>query len=122
MATEKHVSPNPHGIRKEEHAEPQQKAIIESAELEICRILHGLGFPFSLKEVMLEKFRALQAALRPGTKYRIPEKLVPITMYFVLRLQNFSFREQDLLELSNISPKEFAAFKLQIITYLEGYA
>ena len=122
LATEKHVPNLLHGIQNEEENKQKRKEVLTIAELETCRILNFLGFPLSLKAIILEKFKELRAALRPGTKYRIPEKLAPITMYFVLKLQKFPFKEKELLEVSHISKKEFAAFKLQIMTFLSAYA
>jgi len=123
-ATEKHVPNLLHGIKKEEQnrlIEPKQKEVLETAGIETCRILNYLGLQFSLKARVLEKFKKIRIALRPGTKYRIVEKLVPLTIYFVCSYENVSLNEAKLLEVSGISKKEFTAFKLQILEFFPEY-
>jgi hypothetical protein len=71
--------------------------------------------------MVLKKFRKIRSCLNPGTKYRAPEKLVPIMIYLVFKLQNLSINEAKLLEVSNISKKDFNAFKLQIYNFFPQY-
>lgn len=123
-ATEKHVPNLLHGIKKEEQnrlIEAKQKEVLETTGIETCRILNYLGLQFSLKARVLEKFKKIRTALRPGTKYRIVEKLVPLTIYFVCSYENVSLNEAKLLEVSGISKKEFTAFKFQILEFFPKY-
>lgn len=92
------------------------------AKIEIKRILNCLNFPDSDKDLIYEKFKAIRSKLSPGTKYRSPEKLVPIVTYFYFKLNNKSISEQELLEISKISKRDFNAFKLQIINFIPDYA
>ena len=91
------------------------------AKIEISRIFNALNLPPNLKNLVLQKFQELYEALRPGTKYRAPEKLVPITIYFSLKFRNISIKESRLLEVSKISKKDFNAFKLQILEFFPQY-
>ncbi len=66
-------------------------------------------------------FRKFRKALKPGTKYRSPEKLVPLCIYYSLKLQNASINQKELLDVSKITKKEFNAFKLQIKLFIPEY-
>ena len=96
-------------------------AVLEDAKIEISRIFTCLNLPNSLKEIVFEQFKKIRSSLKPGTKYRTPEKLVPITIYFVFKFQNISINEADLLEISKINKKDFNAFKLQIQKFFPQY-
>ena len=91
------------------------------AKIEISRIFTALNLPENLKDLVLQKFKALYKSLEPGTKYRTPEKLVPIVIYFCLKLRNVSIKESKLLEVSKISKRDFNAFKLQILEFFPQY-
>ncbi|MCJ7648538.1 MAG: hypothetical protein MUP85_07990, partial [Candidatus Lokiarchaeota archaeon] len=54
-------------------------------------------------------------------KFRSPEKLVPITIYLHFKLNCKGINEQELLEISRISKKEFNAFKLQVKNFIPYY-
>ena len=96
-------------------------AVFNKARIEISRIIDYLNLPESPKRAIFDKFKNFYAALKPGTKYRNPEKLVPLTIYFYLKFQNISIKETELLEISKISKKEFNAFKLQIQKFFPQY-
>ena len=96
-------------------------AVFNKARIEISRISDYLNLPESPKRAIFDKFKNFYAALKPGTKYRNPEKLVPLTIYFYLKFQNISIKETELLEISKISKKEFNAFKLQIQHFFPQY-
>ena len=96
-------------------------SVFNKARIEISRILNYLNLPESPKRAIFDKFKNFYAALKPGTKYRNPEKLVPLTIYFYLKFQNISIKEAELLEVSRISKKEFNAFKLQIQNFFPQY-
>ena len=124
MATEKQVPNFLHRIQKEEQnklIQQKQKEVFNTAEIETCRILKCLGLPLSLKAIVLEKFKHIRTALQPGTKYRIVEKLVPLTIYFICTGEHIFISEAELLEISSISKKEFNAFKLQILEFFPEY-
>ncbi|MFX1398302.1 MAG: hypothetical protein ACFFAS_14825 [Promethearchaeota archaeon] len=91
------------------------------ARSELKRIFEHLRLPSSQKELVLSRFKKFRGCLRPGTKYRSPEKLIPITIYFCIKLNNISINEKELLEVSKISKKEFNAFKLQISQFMPEY-
>ena len=99
-----------------------EEVVLEKAQIEISRIFNFLNLPSSKRKTVFEKFRKIREGLRPGTKYRSPDKLVPITIYFSLKLQNISINESELLEVSKISKKDFNAFKLQINNFIPQYA
>jgi len=98
-----------------------KKATFNKARYEISRILYALRLPDSYRDLILDKFKKLYGALRPSTKYRAPEKLVPLVIYFFLKFNNISINEKELLEVFRISKKEFNAFKLQIDNFFPDY-
>jgi hypothetical protein len=85
------------------------------------RIFEILNLPSSIKSIVINKFEKFRSCLHPGTKYRTPEKLIPITIYIVCKIENISISEYELLEVSKISKKEFNHFKLQIQHFLPQY-
>ena len=108
-------------LNKLQSIKSNREAVLEQAKIEIKRIFTCLNLPQSLKEIVFEKFKKIRASLNPGTKYRSPEKLVPITIYLVFKFQGVSINEAELLEISKISKKDFNAFKLQIFYFFPQY-
>ncbi len=98
-----------------------KQALLINARFEISRILNALKLPDSYRDLILEKFKNIYKALNPSTKYRSPEKLVPLVIYFYFKFNNISISESELLSVSKISKKEFNAFKLQICNFLPQY-
>ena len=91
------------------------------AQKEIRRILSGLCLPLSELQPIFKQFSAIRKVLQHGTKFRSPEKLVPITIYLHFKLNCKGINEQELLEISSISKKEFNAFKLQVKNFIPYY-
>ena len=99
-----------------------EEQVMQSARVEISRILGCLNFPTSTIDFTYKNFKETWAKLQKRTKYRSVDKLVPIVIGATLKLQNISVNEQELLSLSNISKKEFTAFKLQLRQFIPQYA
>lgn len=93
-----------------------------NAKIEIRRILGALHRPKSLESIIFEKYHAIRAKISPRTKYRSPEKLVPIVIFYYHKLNNMPIDEKKLLELAKISKKDFSDFKLQINEFIPHYA
>ena len=108
-------------LNKIQSIKNNKQAMQSKAKMEISRIFDSLNLPGSLKEMVFGKFKGFYEALQPGTKYRSPEKLVPLTIYFCLKYRNISIKESELLEFSKISKKDFGAFKKQIIEFFPQY-
>lgn len=98
-----------------------EKELQITAKKEISRIISHLNLVNTLEDEIFKKFLNLRSALNPGTRYRIPERLVPLCIYVVCKLRNISINETDILEVSHISKKQFNAFKLQIQRFLPIY-
>ena len=98
-----------------------EEVVIEKAKIEISRIFESLNLSSSLKDIVFNRFKKIRRELRPGTKFRSPEKLIPICIYYTLKFQNVSINEKELLEVSKISKKEFNTFKLMLSDFLPGY-
>lgn len=91
------------------------------AQREIRRILSGLNLPLSESQPIFKQFSAIRKVLQHGTKFRSVEKLVPITIYLHFKLNCKGINEEELLEISLISKKEFNAFKLQVKNFIPYY-
>ncbi|MFX1273634.1 MAG: hypothetical protein ACFFBP_13580 [Promethearchaeota archaeon] len=109
-------------LNKLHSIQDSEDAVNTKARKEIKRIFEHLQLPKSKIELAFLKFKDFRSSLLPGTKYRSPEKLVPITIYFCMKLNNISISESELLEVSQIRKKEFNAFKLQITRFMPEYA
>ena len=99
----------------------REEDVKNKAQREIKRILSGLGLPLSESQLIFKQFSAIRRVLQQGTKFRSPEKLVPITIYLHFKLNCKGINEQELLEISLISKKEFNAFKLQVKNFIPYY-
>jgi len=108
-------------LNKLQSIKSNEKSVLETARIEISRIFNCLNLPESFKEFVFAKFKKVRVALKPGTKYRSPEKLVPIVIYFSCKLNNMQLKEKDLLSVAKINEIDFNAFKLQIGDILPEY-
>jgi transcription initiation factor TFIIIB Brf1 subunit/transcription initiation factor TFIIB len=108
-------------LNKLQSIKSNKEIVLEKAKIEISRIFSSLGLPEAFKDIVFKKFKKIRSALKPGTKYRSPDKLVPLSIYFCLKFQNISIIEAELLEVSKISKKDFNAFKLQIYIFFPQY-
>ena len=114
MATEKRMHRFNQGLNlegKKKYFQTKKKSILDKINLETYRLLKCLDFPISLKHLIIEKFMNFWSTLNPGSKYRNFEILLPMTIYYVLKSQQFPLNENELLQLSKITNKEFNTFK-----------
>ena len=98
-----------------------EESVTVLARVEIKRILTALGFPLTDVDPLMEKFKYNRTQLGKGTKYRSPQMLVPCIVYAYYKENNKPIREKDLLELTNISKKDFNAFKFSILRIWPEY-
>ena len=108
-------------LNKLQSIKKNDEVVLEKAKIEISRIFNYLSLAESFRNIVFEKFKEVREKLRPGTKYRSPEKLIPICIYYTFKFQNISVNEDELLEISKISKKDFNTFKLQINRFLPQY-
>ncbi len=97
------------------------KSIQEKVKIETRRIFNCLNLPRSYQRIVFKRVKDIWKQLRLGTKYRNIEKLVPIVLYYTLRLENICIRRLKLLEVSKISKKEFNDFSLQVLKFIPEY-
>lgn len=91
------------------------------AAVEISRIFEALSLPVTDKRKILKNFRQIHKKLGHGTKYRSPEKLVPLIIYFTYKYECKPIDERALLDIAKISKKDFQSFKLQINEFMPEY-
>ncbi|MHA1149357.1 MAG: cyclin family protein [Promethearchaeota archaeon] len=108
-------------LNKLQNIKNNEENVKDRARLEIKRIFNCLDLPTNYKDMIFKKFMAIRSRLGAGTKYRSPEKLVPIVIYFVLKLHNYIIHQNELLDVSKISKKDFNSFKLQMARFLPQY-
>ncbi|MFW9782519.1 MAG: hypothetical protein ACFFFB_09580, partial [Candidatus Heimdallarchaeota archaeon] len=91
------------------------------AMIEINRIFEVLSLPESDKKKIFSNFVQIRSKIVHGTKYRSPEKLIPLVIYFTYKFDCKPIDEQALLGVSNIEKKDFQSFKLQICDFKPKY-
>jgi len=109
------------GLNKLDSLRTSEESVLVAARVEIKRILTALGFPLTDIQPLLEKFKYNRSQLGKGTKYRSPQMLVPCIIYAYYKENNKPIREKDLLEMTNISKKDFNAFKFSILRIWPEY-
>jgi hypothetical protein len=114
-------SPHINKLNKLDSERSNDERVRESAHYEIRRILSTLGLPLAEVAPIFKLFMKLRKCLQKGTKYRSVRKLVPITIYLYFKLYCKGINEQELLDISEISKKEFNNFKLQLRNYIPQY-
>ena len=102
--------------------ESSKKVTERTARIEIKRILTTLQLPMSFADAIFKKVIEIRSKLGIGTKYRNPEKLVPIVIYLFFKLKGKTIDKHKILEVSAITKKEFHSFLLQIDLFIPQYA
>ncbi|MFX1320791.1 MAG: hypothetical protein ACFFAQ_04015 [Promethearchaeota archaeon] len=105
-----------HSIRDNENI------VLNTAKQTISKIFSNLHLPNSYQKIVFQRFKKVRSKLRPSTKYRSVEKLVPVIIYYTFKLRNVSINEVELINASGISKKEFKDFFLQLRCFIPEYA
>ena len=114
-------SPHLNKLHKLDSERESDERISLSAHYEIRRILSTLGLSVVEVDPVFKLFIKLRNCLQKGTKYRSVRKLVPITIYLYFKLNCKGINEQELLDISEITKKEFNSFKLQLRNCIPQY-
>jgi len=114
-------SPHLNKLNKLDSERSNDERVMISAHYEIRRILSTLGLSLTEVGPVFKLFIKLRKCLQKGTKYRSVRKLVPITIYLYFKLNCKGINEQELLDKSDITKKEFNSFKLQLRNYIPQY-
>ena len=99
-----------------------EKAVLNKARMEISRIFSALHLPSAYQKIVFRRVKTVRSKFRPRTKYRNVEKLVPAVIYYTFKLRNISINEEELINVSGISKKEFKDFFLQLRSFIPEYA
>ena len=91
------------------------------ARIEISSIVASLKLSSKLKEPLYKIYLKIRRGLQSGSKYRNPQKLIPLILYYYLKINNIPLDEKKLLEVSKIDKKEYNSFKPQIIKFFPKY-
>ncbi len=89
-----------------------ETAALGRGRREISRIFSCLDLPVSLKKAVYAKFCKIRSALPAHTKFRGIDKLVPLTIFVIMKMEGISIDATELLEISSISKKDFNSFML----------
>ncbi len=98
-----------------------EQSIFEDAKIQISRVFGYLQLPNQYKERVFQKFKAIYLDLLPGSKYRSPDKLVPFSVFYVLRSHDIIIKKSEVLEISNITREEFRKFTYTGLKYFPEY-
>ncbi|MFX1401824.1 MAG: hypothetical protein ACFE8V_11355, partial [Promethearchaeota archaeon] len=108
-------------LNKLDSIKSNEENVKMKAMIEINRIFEVLSLPESDKAKVIGNFMEIRSKIIRGTKYRSPEKLVPLVIYFTYKYDCKPIDEQALLVVSNIDKKDFQSFKLQICEFKPEY-
>ena len=108
-------------LNKIDSIKSNEENVVLQASVEVNRIFEALSLPDSDKKKILQNFKHIRTQILRGTKYRSPDKLVPLTIYFTCKYDCKPIDEQVLIDHSRISKDDFQAFKLQIQNYMPKY-
>ncbi|MBD3256262.1 MAG: hypothetical protein GF383_14285 [Candidatus Lokiarchaeota archaeon] len=108
-------------LNKLNNIKDNQERTFMDASKEIGRIFARLNLPEAVRSYVETRVKAIWQKLNPGTKYRNPDKLVPLVIYFCCKIRKVSIKQKKLLDVAKISKNEFNAFKLQILEYYPEY-
>ncbi len=98
-----------------------RKEIDIKATDEISAIFGALNLPRTFQTPILQKFKEIYSGFKWKSIYRNVEKLVPVVIYYYLKFNNIICSEIELLEVSQITKKEFGHFKLQVKSYFPNH-
>jgi uncharacterized Zn finger protein (UPF0148 family) len=90
-------------------------------QIEITRILNMLNLPISHKNILVKKVKAIRSSLTPGTKFRNPDRLIPVVIYVHMKYQKICLNKDHLLEISKVSKKDFNSFLFTIQKFFPKY-
>ena len=99
-----------------------QERVLIRAYYETIRILSILKYDSIHVKPILSMFEKIYDKLRPKTRFRSVERLVPVIIYFYAKLNIIPINELELINVSRISKKNFNSFKFQIINFIPRYA
>ena len=108
--------------RYNSHTEYEQE-ILQTAEIEISKISSCLKIESydDMKAMFFHKFKDIWTNLEPRGKYKNVEKLVPLIIYFCLKMRNISISRAQIIKESAISKKEFNDFYQQVQKFIPEY-
>lgn len=98
-----------------------EESVNNAAKAEIKRITAFLKLPINNLNIILEKFKEIRSKLKYKSKYRSPKMLIPSVIYFYCKENNIVIRQKDLLEVVDISKKDFKVFMIPILSFWPNY-
>jgi transcription initiation factor TFIIIB Brf1 subunit/transcription initiation factor TFIIB len=124
---ERMISPNSGSLKrlsKYNNVREHAKVVVEKSVREISRILSmlGLGENLSLRKSVIDKFCKIRPRLHPGSKFRNTEKLTAMILYFCSKVRKVPINPAQLVEISQLSKKEFNAFLFQVTRFFPEYS
>ncbi|MFX1497995.1 MAG: hypothetical protein ACFFBH_10735 [Promethearchaeota archaeon] len=110
-----------HRLSKLDNLKSNDETVNTQAMIEMNRIFEVMSLPESDKKKVFNNFVDIRSKLGRGTKYRTPEKLIPLVIYFTCKYECKPIDEHALLEVSHINKRDFQSFKLQIHEFKPEY-
>ena len=106
------------------HRIQQVKNSEQVAQTEIHHEINRLQSTLDIKlnhAQLQKKVISIRNSLNPGTKYRNPEKLVPIAMYVFCKQNKVSINKRALLGVARVGKKDFHSFLTTILKFFPHY-
>jgi len=108
-------------LQKIQQSQSNISYVNKSAKIEISRLITGLSLSASLKGPIFKLFKEIRGKLKKGIKYRNPEKLIPVLIYFYCKKEYIAIDEDALLQISKVDKKEYNYCKLKISRFIPHY-
>ena len=108
-------------LQKQQKIIEKDKSIEQSAKIEVSRIFSANSYPDQYRDQVFSTFISLRKKIKERSKYRSVNKLVPLSIFVCFKLNSIPIIESKLLEVSNITKKDFSAFKFRIYELLPQY-
>ena len=100
---------------------PHPEETMQTAFNQTKTLLEKLGRPDKDISKILKKFNEIRPHFKKKVKFRSPEKLIPCVIYFYYKINNIVIDQGTLFENSDLSTKEFNAFRRGMKNFWSKY-
>ncbi|MBD3211370.1 MAG: hypothetical protein GF311_02090 [Candidatus Lokiarchaeota archaeon] len=108
-------------LQKLQNRKKYEEVMDIAAKKTISTISSHLELPGKLYQLYFMKYKEIRENLTKGTKFRSPEKLVPVVIYYCTKYRNIFIDINRLLDISILEKKEFDNFRLRLVEYWPEY-
>jgi len=113
---------NGSSIELERISSRYENFILQLADSEFNRILAALHFSESLKNECIDLFGRVWRYLEKGTKGRVPEKLTPVILYMLLKVNEIGIDLKEFIDKTKIEKTELKEILMEALRYYPSHA